>query len=112
MTSSVSNSKKRSVRVSKPRVNLYLSDGQKKRVEEIMNVQGHANLASAVKYCFQRGLEVTCSAVGIYSTHGALEQIVDKISSDLDETLEMRQGTSNTLQESKIVDKTETIEFS
>ena len=93
-------------KATKPRVNLYLSDGQKKRLEEIMEVQGHPNLSSTAKYCFQRGLEVTCSSVGIYSTHGAIENMVNTIKDDLEETLEMRQGTSNTLQGETIVDKT------
>ena len=90
----------------KPRVNLDLSDGQKKRLEEIMEVQGHPNLSSTEKYCFQRGLEVTCSSIGIYSTHGAIENMVATIKEDLDETLQMKQGTSNTLQGETIVDKT------
>ena len=96
----------------KPRVNLYLSEGQKKRLEEIMEVHGHANVSSAAKYCFQRGLEVTCSLIGSHQTNTTLESMVDAMKEEMEDAFNLKQGPSNTLQGEKKVDNTETIEFS
>ena len=71
------------VEIKKARVNFYISEVQKERIQELCRLHGYQNINQAAKFLFQRGLVVECSSAGIIHTNEKLEEMVDIMRSDV-----------------------------
>ena len=71
------------VEIKKARVNFYISEVQKERIQELCRLHGYQNINQAAKFLFQRGLVVDCSSAGIIHTNEKLEEMVDIMRGDV-----------------------------
>ena len=71
------------VEIKKARVNFYISEVQKERINELIGLHGYQNINQACKFLFQRGLVVECSSAGIIHTNEKLDEMVSIMRNDV-----------------------------
>ena len=88
----------------KARVNIYLSEVQQERMEELCKLHGHTNLSQCAKFLLQRGLIIECSAAGIIHTNEKIDDMLAIMKTDV-------AGLSSTATESQVRDNTINLDF-
>ena len=88
----------------KARVNIYLSEVQQERMEELCRLHGHNNLSQCAKFLLQRGLIIECSSAGIIHTNEKIDDMLEIMKTDV-------AGLSSTATESQVRDNTINLDF-
>ena len=87
------------------RINFYVTPTQVKRMQELMELHGYANINQTAKFLYMRGLEIVSNLSGIIKTNDSMDEMVEIMRSEV-------AGLSSTATESQVWDKTKEIEFS
>ena len=83
------------------RVNFYISEVQKQRMQELCDLHGHTSVNQCAKYLLQRGLTIECSSSGIIHTNEKLDEMVDLFKQD-----SLLGGSCSTATESQVRENT------
>ena len=81
------------------RINFYVTPTQVKRMEELMELHGYANINQTAKFLYMRGLEIVSNLSGIIKTNDNMDEMVEIMRAEV-------AGLSSTATESQVCDNT------
>tara|TARA_B100000212_G_C27347105_1_gene521850 strand:- start:489 stop:782 length:294 start_codon:yes stop_codon:yes gene_type:complete len=81
------------------RINFYVTPTQVKRMEELMELHGYANINQTAKFLYMRGLEIVSNLSGIIKTNENMDEMVELMRSEV-------AGLSSTATQSQVRDNT------
>jgi|TARA_E500000178_G_C16984151_1_gene737328 hypothetical protein len=81
------------------RVNFYVTPTQVKRMEELMELHGYANINQTAKFLYMRGLEIVSNLSGIIKTNDNMDEMVEIMRNEV-------AGLSSTATQSQVRDNT------